>query len=202
MQRNPSTPTRSCPLLLGVVVFKGFMMTYQEQLRHPKWQKKRLEIMEENNFTCQNCGSTEKTLNVHHGYYEKGLFAWEYPDSSLHCLCEICHTKYGIITVEIHRKIGSLNLGQLQMVVDLTAPIGFIPNPEIIPPPPKPSSLVSIEYLISWAEENLPNSKAMAGIVSSVKQSIQRNDNLDKCFSVICLRQSYDERINDAKSCA
>jgi hypothetical protein len=62
-----------------------------ELYRHPKWQEKRLEIMNDANFTCERCGSKEKTLNVHHRYYEKGKKPWQYPNESLDCLCEDCH---------------------------------------------------------------------------------------------------------------
>lgn len=65
--------------------------SYYEKLRDPRWQKKRLEIMERDGFTCRDCGSATNTLNVHHAYYEKGFDPWEYPDGSLKTLCELCH---------------------------------------------------------------------------------------------------------------
>ena len=65
--------------------------TYSEKLRDPRWQRKRLEIMQRDNFTCQKCESTEKTLNVHHCYYETGNEPWEYPSASLVTLCFDCH---------------------------------------------------------------------------------------------------------------
>src|SRR5574343_1912473 len=64
---------------------------YFEKLKDPRWQKKRLEIMERDLFSCQNCFETTKTLNVHHKYYEKGRDIWDYPDESLVTLCEECH---------------------------------------------------------------------------------------------------------------
>lgn len=67
------------------------MATYQEKLRHPKWQEKRLRILEASGFECSNCGSKSNTLHVHHCYYEKGKSPWEYPDDALRCLCEKCH---------------------------------------------------------------------------------------------------------------
>lgn len=65
-------------------------MTYQEQIKHPKWQKKRLEIMQRDNFTCQICGAEDKTLNVHHRLYWN-THIWEYPNSIFITLCEDCH---------------------------------------------------------------------------------------------------------------
>ena len=66
-------------------------MTYSEKLKDPRWQKKRLEILQSFEFTCSFCGSKEKTLHVHHGYYKRGLMPWEYPDEAYHCLCFECH---------------------------------------------------------------------------------------------------------------
>jgi hypothetical protein len=67
--------------------------SWAEQCKDPRWQKKRLEIMERSVFECDNCGDKETTLNVHHTYYDKGLSAWEYPDESLKCYCEKCHER-------------------------------------------------------------------------------------------------------------
>lgn len=64
---------------------------YSQKLRDPRWQKKRLEIMQRDKFTCQECLDDASTLNVHHCYYEKGKSPWEYDDGSLITLCETCH---------------------------------------------------------------------------------------------------------------
>lgn len=66
-------------------------LTYSEQLRHPNWQRKRLEAMEAAGFECSNCGDKESTLNVHHKRYVKGRMAWEYDLEDLAVLCEPCH---------------------------------------------------------------------------------------------------------------
>lgn len=58
----------------------------------PRWQKRRLEILSRDNFTCVNCGSTEKTLHIHHQKYCKdGRDPWEYNDYLLVTLCCDCH---------------------------------------------------------------------------------------------------------------
>jgi 5-methylcytosine-specific restriction endonuclease McrA len=36
---------------------------YSDQYKSPLWQKKRLEIMNRDKFTCQECGEKEKQLN-------------------------------------------------------------------------------------------------------------------------------------------
>ena len=66
-------------------------MTYKQQLKSPMWQKKRLEIMQRDNFTCHRCSSKDKTLNVHHVTYSKNKKAWEYLDNNYVTFCEDCH---------------------------------------------------------------------------------------------------------------
>lgn len=60
-------------------------------MKHPLWQKKRLEVMELHGFECQNCGAKEDTLNVHHPVYRRGAMIWEYTKEELECLCQTCH---------------------------------------------------------------------------------------------------------------
>jgi hypothetical protein len=74
-----------------VFLLENEVKTYAEKLRDPRWQKKRLQIMDAARFECSCCGSKDKTLNVHHNYYEKGKNPWEYDDECLECLCENCH---------------------------------------------------------------------------------------------------------------
>lgn len=66
---------------------------FWEKYKHPKWQEMRLRVMERAGFICEDCGSSESTLNVHHSYYTKGADPWDYPESSLNCLCETCHSE-------------------------------------------------------------------------------------------------------------
>lgn len=68
-----------------------FIMTYYEQLKDPRWQRKRLEILNRDNFTCQDCKSENTSLHVHHTHYTKNTLAWEYDSNSLITLCECCH---------------------------------------------------------------------------------------------------------------
>lgn len=83
--------------------------TYSELLKHPLWQRKRLEILQRSNFRCETCDAGEKTLHVHHTYYEKGLRPWEYPDDSYRCLCEDCHEQAQDVMTLLHRAIGKLS---------------------------------------------------------------------------------------------
>jgi len=64
---------------------------YWKLLQRPEWQRKRLEIMQRDDFTCLRCNDKDETLNVHHSYYISGRDPWLYPDYSLRTLCKSCH---------------------------------------------------------------------------------------------------------------
>lgn len=82
------------------------MMSYSDRLRDPRWQKKRLEVMQRAEFECEVCGDKRSTLNVHHAYYEKGRQPWDYPADSLRCLCETCHERVEADLREIRKLAG------------------------------------------------------------------------------------------------
>lgn len=95
--------------------------TYWELLKHPKWQEKRLRIMQRAQFACENCGDKNSMLNVHHTYYERGLNPWEYPDDSLRCLCEACHGQADELRIRVLRQLGLLSDAQLLEVCGFAA---------------------------------------------------------------------------------
>jgi len=64
---------------------------YSQKLKDPRWQKKRLEILERDEWTCQICYDFESTLVVHHRKYLPNTDPWDYPDHLLVTLCENCH---------------------------------------------------------------------------------------------------------------
>lgn len=66
-------------------------LDYAAQYKHPQWQKKRLEALENSQWTCGGCGAKETTLHVHHKHYVKGRKVWEYDIAELEVLCEPCH---------------------------------------------------------------------------------------------------------------
>jgi len=66
---------------------------YSEALKHPKWQKKRLQILELSKFGCNRCGDENKSLHVHHTIYRKNKKPWEYPDHEFMVLCDTCHER-------------------------------------------------------------------------------------------------------------
>lgn len=82
-------------------------MSYSQKLKDPRWQKKRLEVMEAANFTCQTCGSTTNTLTVHHINYRRGAEPWDYEASELQCLCDDCHTSIEHLVIPSLREMAS-----------------------------------------------------------------------------------------------
>lgn len=68
-------------------------MNYLEKLKSPKWQKKRLEILERDNFSCRCCGNSESSLHVHHTKYIVNTDPWDYKNKLLITLCENCHSE-------------------------------------------------------------------------------------------------------------
>ena len=61
---------------------------YSEKLRDPRWQKKRLEIFERDNWHCRFCGNQHDTLHIHHCGYLPNKDPWDYPSELLITLCE------------------------------------------------------------------------------------------------------------------
>lgn len=71
----------------------NYRSSYSQKLLDPRWQKKRLEVMQANDFSCEICGDKESTLHVHHKQYLKEKQPWDYLPNQLACLCEDCHNE-------------------------------------------------------------------------------------------------------------
>ena len=84
------------------------MSKWSSAYRDSRWQKKRLEVMERDGFTCCSCGKGEADgtfLNVHHAYYEKGNAPWEYPADTLYTLCDDCHSEIHKVLKRLMRRL-------------------------------------------------------------------------------------------------
>lgn len=66
-------------------------MAYSDQLKHPNWQRRRLQVLQAADFSCARCGERDKPLHAHHKIYLRGRLPWDYPDELLECLCDPCH---------------------------------------------------------------------------------------------------------------
>ncbi|MCK5609460.1 HNH endonuclease [Candidatus Pacearchaeota archaeon] len=64
-------------------------MEYKEKLRDPRWQKRRLEILDRDGWKCTECGNSKLELHVHHLKYSGD--PWEVGDEDLKTLCKECH---------------------------------------------------------------------------------------------------------------
>lgn len=67
--------------------------TYSDKLKDPRWQKRRLKVLEYAHWRCQICGANRETLHCHHSYYTKGREPWQYPDGAIIAVCDPCHDK-------------------------------------------------------------------------------------------------------------
>ena len=65
--------------------------TYEKKLADPRWQKKRLEIFNRDNWKCQHCGNATLQLEIHHTEYFEKKEPWEYPADMLITVCHGCH---------------------------------------------------------------------------------------------------------------
>lgn len=66
-------------------------MNYSELLLDPRWQKKRINVLERDKYTCQLCLDEETTLHIHHKFYLKDYQPWDYKDDDLITYCKHCH---------------------------------------------------------------------------------------------------------------
>jgi len=85
------TPVLLCAVYYGFCAFEVIKMTYAEKLRDPRWQKKRLEILDDRGWACELCCNKDKTLHVHHVAYFHNKEPWQIDNDLLRVLCEDCH---------------------------------------------------------------------------------------------------------------
>lgn len=64
-------------------------MNYKQKLLDPRWQRRRLQILQRDDFRCTSCGNADDTLHVHHFAY--GVNPWDVDDKHLTTLCSQCH---------------------------------------------------------------------------------------------------------------
>lgn len=69
---------------------KNYKQDYAELLKSPKWQRKRLEIMQRDNWRCKSCDDDNSELHVHHFVYTTNE-PWMEKNENLITLCGTCH---------------------------------------------------------------------------------------------------------------
>lgn len=91
------------------------MSEFWKKYQHPKWQAKRLAIMNRADFRCEHCCRNDRQLHVHHKIYRKGADPWDYADTELMCLCEPCHELAGDGMKGIKEGLAKLCLIEMEM---------------------------------------------------------------------------------------
>ena len=83
---------------------------YGKRLSDPRWQRRRLEVLERDSWRCTWCGEGREELQVHHGYYERGrVDPWEYDMTTLYSLCDNCHERAENARASVYRRLRSLH---------------------------------------------------------------------------------------------
>lgn len=65
------------------------MKNHKKSLADPRWQKKRLEILQRDKWKCIECGRDDLELHVHHLNYSNE--PWESKNEDLKTVCYNCH---------------------------------------------------------------------------------------------------------------
>lgn len=86
------------------------MTDYAKSLTDPRWQKKRLRILERDEWTCRDTGATDEELQVHHCWYSKGG-PWETPDEYLLTLTRTAHKERQALESRAKKALGLIMAG-------------------------------------------------------------------------------------------
>lgn len=108
------------------------MGEFFEAYKDVRWQKKRFEILERDDYKCLECDSAGEgeLMHVHHTVYRKGFKPWEYQNFELHTLCEVCHATRHAIQDALKSWIAGLGTANLQRVVAHAAGLSWAPHKE------------------------------------------------------------------------
>lgn len=135
-------------------------MTYGEQLKHPNWQRKRLEVLEAYGFKCGACGADDKTLHVHHKQYIKGRQAWDYPLENFESLCEECHKEAHDAKALIESALAQFPSVMWRGIAGLIVGYGK-------------------EYLPEGMQENVPRDELYAGWLAWILMNLSTDEILE-----------------------
>jgi hypothetical protein len=122
-------------------------MTYLEKLKDPRWQKKRLEILERDEWMCQRCFDGDSTLHVHHLDYEKGKEPWDYDNSRFITICESCHETEHTARKEYEQSLLSIIKSKGFMADDVFSLVTGFHDLKMTHPPEVTASI--IEFALS-----------------------------------------------------
>lgn len=129
--------------------------TYYELLQDPRWQKKRLELFQAADWRCLDCGESNRTLHVHHSYYERGVKPWEYPNESLTVLCRDCHKVAQDGMTLLHREIGKLGIIGSDVLTGIALAINALIDPDSVIDVNRYEFAVGVGYVLDIEPEEL-----------------------------------------------
>lgn len=109
-------PALACASFAGALPEKA-MSSYSDRLKDPRWQRRRLEILQRSDFSCEACEAKDKILHVHHKLYRKGAMPWEYEDHELQALCEKCHEEEHAVRSALASAITGLPFHKLEILL-------------------------------------------------------------------------------------
>jgi 5-methylcytosine-specific restriction endonuclease McrA len=101
---------------------------YADKLKDPRWQRRRLQILQKSDFSCMKCDAEDQTLHVHHLIYEKGKEPWEYSDELLVPLCDQCHKEVAETQLNISRLLAHFPVEFLDQLNDAIVDIVTAPD--------------------------------------------------------------------------
>jgi hypothetical protein len=127
-------------------------MNYADKLKDPRWQKKRLEILERDSFRCQGCGNKKQMLVVHHRHYDSDKDPWDYADNILVTLCDDCHKLEHTVDIAINDINTGLTNSQTVNLLHAVAGIHFTRG---IP-------IATILDLLVWLKSSAPGRPSVA----------------------------------------
>lgn len=87
-----------------------------EQYEHPLWKRKRDEILDRDEDTCQICGSSKHSVEVHHLCYFPDHLIWEYDNELLQTVCLKHHEQ---LTYDLPKLAGLIAFEALKNNIDL-----------------------------------------------------------------------------------
>lgn len=100
--------------------------TYAEKLKDPRWQRKRLEILERDAWECVECGDSKSTLHVDHKIYRKSKQPWEYTSEELQTLCATCHKKIEDERSDLKERMSTFQHGSIEVMTGFAEGLLFL----------------------------------------------------------------------------
>jgi hypothetical protein len=107
-------------------------MNFFDQYKSPEWQRKRLEVLADSEWACEDCGDDSSQLHVHHKQYIKGRKVWEYSRKELACLCEKCHAEAHKNKDRLSLLIAKMDSGNIESLIGYAMALNLDAEPAAI----------------------------------------------------------------------